>query len=221
MSLTIVSDTHLMPEFEKEKFDFLVKILEKTDRVIVNGDFWDGYFWNFEDFVKSPWKKLFPLLKKKQTIYITGNHDREYLIEKKLAKKLFCKEVLLEYETKINGKIYHIEHGHRVLPFSDVKLNLDLRNKLIKTILKTVKLTEKAIFKTPAKKLLKELYYKSKAKEIKKRVKKKDGIFYIFGHVHYATLDIKNQIATSGSIEYGVGEWIEIKNEILLKRKNF
>ncbi len=221
MKLLIISDTHLMPEFEKEKFEFLAKVLEGADRVVVNGDFWDGYFWDFEDFVNSPWKKLFPLLKRKGAIYITGNHDREYLIDKKLAKKLFCKEVLLEWRIKLNGKTYHIEHGHRILPFSDVKLNLDLRNKAIRSLLKTVKLVEKALFKTPARRLLKDFYYKSKAEEIKRKVKKKDGVFYIFGHVHYPTLDKEKGIATSGSIEYGEASFIEITKAVKLKEVKY
>ena len=221
MKLLIISDTHLDPYFEKEKFEFLAKILEKADRVVINGDFWDGYFWDFQNFVKSPWKKLFPLLKRKGAIYITGNHDREYLIDKKLAKKLFCKEVVLQWKIKLNGKTYHVEHGHRILPFSDVKLNLDLRNKAIRGVLKTVKLAEKALFKTPVRRLVKDFYYKSKAEEMKRKVKRKDGVFYIFGHVHYPTFDKERGIATSGSIEYGEASFIEVGKEVKLINQKY
>ena len=210
-----------MPYFEKEKFKFLAKIIEKADKVVINGDFWDGYFRDFKDFAKSPWKKLFPLLKKKSTIYITGNHDIEYLVDKKLAKKLFCQEVFIQWEVKLNGINYHIEHGHRILPFTDIKFNLDLRNRLIRNLLKSVKITEKIIFKTPLKKLVREFYFKAKAKEIKKRVDKKKGVFYIFGHVHYPTLDLKEKIATSGSIEYGEASFIKIEEKIKLINKAY
>jgi len=68
MKILIFSDTHLTSKFDQEKFDFLKKIVNSSDRVIINGDFWDSWFTNFDDFVKSRWNKLFPLLKKKNTM---------------------------------------------------------------------------------------------------------------------------------------------------------
>jgi predicted MPP superfamily phosphohydrolase len=76
MQTLIFSDTHLTKGFNRKKYEFLREIIEPVDRVIINGDFWDGYLTSFDKFVNSEWQKLFPLLKEKQTIYLYGNHDK-------------------------------------------------------------------------------------------------------------------------------------------------
>ncbi len=83
MKTIVLSDTHLYEEFDEKKFNFLKRIISKVDRVIINGDFWDSYICSFSDFINSPWKKLFPLLKTKKTVYIYGNHDKKSLTDKK------------------------------------------------------------------------------------------------------------------------------------------
>ncbi|MBI3955332.1 metallophosphoesterase, partial [Candidatus Gottesmanbacteria bacterium] len=76
MHTIIISDLHLTRRFEKRKFNFLKKIIERSDQVVINGDLWDYYFSSFSQFVRSPWRQLFPLLKEKKTVYLYGNHDR-------------------------------------------------------------------------------------------------------------------------------------------------
>ncbi|KUK82735.1 MAG: Metallo-dependent phosphatase, partial [Microgenomates bacterium 39_6] len=77
MKTLIFSDTHLTDRLDPKKMAFLKKIINKADQVIINGDFWDGAFISFDQFLSSPWQELFSLLKKKQTIYIYGNHDKK------------------------------------------------------------------------------------------------------------------------------------------------
>jgi len=70
MKILVFSDTHLTDRFDQGKFRFLQKIINFSDQVIINGDFWDSWFTNFDDFVNSEWRKLFPILLKKRAIYI-------------------------------------------------------------------------------------------------------------------------------------------------------
>ena len=85
MKILVISDVHLDNAFEKPKYRFLKKIIRRADRVIINGDFWDGYLVKFQQFIQSPWKSLFPLLKSKKTIYIYCNHDKKILSDKHTA----------------------------------------------------------------------------------------------------------------------------------------
>lgn len=70
MKTLIFSDTHLTKKFDLKKFLFLKRIIESADQVIINGDFWDSWFSDFNGFLKSGWKDLFHSLKEKETIYI-------------------------------------------------------------------------------------------------------------------------------------------------------
>ena len=69
MSIVIFSDTHLY-KFDPKKYNFLKKIISKAEKVIINGDFCEGFLMTFTEFVNSPWNKLFTSLRKKNNIYI-------------------------------------------------------------------------------------------------------------------------------------------------------
>jgi len=43
MKIAIFSDTHLRLPFEERKFKFLERVIKNVERIIINGDFWDGY----------------------------------------------------------------------------------------------------------------------------------------------------------------------------------
>jgi len=62
MNILVFSDTHLYLPFDQKKFNFLKKIISESGQVIINGDFFDGYMNKFDEFCKSSWNKLFPLL---------------------------------------------------------------------------------------------------------------------------------------------------------------
>jgi len=82
--ILLFSDSHLHPPiFKKAYFDRLVNLIEQADQVIINGDFWEGYFYSFDQFVNSKWNQLFPLLKQKHTIYLPGNHDLMSKLDKR------------------------------------------------------------------------------------------------------------------------------------------
>ncbi len=54
MKTLIFSDTHLTNKPDPKRMAFLKKIINEADRVIINGDFWDGVFISFDQFLSSP-----------------------------------------------------------------------------------------------------------------------------------------------------------------------
>ena len=114
MKTIIFSDTHLTARLEPDKFAYLVKILRDADKVIINGDFWDCYDTDFDTFMQSDWKKLFPLLKQKKAIYLFGNHDPELLMDDRI--KQFCSKAQDIYKFKQNKYEFVVRHGHRIVP---------------------------------------------------------------------------------------------------------
>ena len=88
------------------------KIIREADRVIIAGDFWDGWFLTFGEFIESEWSKLFPLLKEKHTIYIYGNHDIESACDERVS--LFCDKAEHCYDFELGKNSYHVTHGNRI-----------------------------------------------------------------------------------------------------------
>jgi len=117
MKVALISDTHLSPKFYREKFEKLKEIITDSDKVIINGDFWDNNFTNFEKFVNSKWSQLFELLLSKDTIYLYGNHDPLNELDERY--KLFSKELKKSIEVKIGKNNYHITHGDNLLTYGD------------------------------------------------------------------------------------------------------
>ncbi|HEX7018032.1 MAG TPA: metallophosphoesterase family protein [Patescibacteria group bacterium] len=112
MQIAVFSDTHLTDKFEPQLYQALKKMIESADQVIINGDFWDGFLVSFDAFVNSKWKQLFPLFKKKNTIYIYGNHDPEHLCDDRVS--LFSVTQTLHHDLKVGKYLYKIQHGHLV-----------------------------------------------------------------------------------------------------------
>ncbi|MBU0975371.1 MAG: metallophosphoesterase family protein [Patescibacteria group bacterium] len=113
MKTVIFSDTHLTPQFDLLKFKVLRSIIQDADRVIINGDFWDGFFCSFGDFIESKWKYLFPLLKSKNTLYIGGNHDDENYVDDRHT--LFSNSAVKSYILNTPDKQLVITHGHKIV----------------------------------------------------------------------------------------------------------
>ena len=51
--ILIFSDSHLSPRFNQAYFNKLANLIEQADQVIINGDFWEGYFYSFDEFLNS------------------------------------------------------------------------------------------------------------------------------------------------------------------------
>jgi len=209
MNILVFSDTHLYLPFEQKKFDYLKKIIEPADQVIINGDFFDGYMISFEDFVNSRWNKLFPLLKSKKAIYIYGNHDQEKFSDKRV--KLFSVIQKDNYQLTINNQQFYFEHGQkiRVTPDTTWKLSKEILHygmsigHFIRRLM--VKVFGK-IFIT-----LRFAYRNVKSKRrIFKMYRPQNNEIYIIGHNHFGEVDEKNHFAASGMILYGFAQYLTI-----------
>ena len=205
MKILVLSDTHLTPRFEQKKFEFLGNIIQKSDSVIINGDFWDAYLSSFEHFIDSPWKKLFPLLKKKNSIYIYGNHDAESFSDKKYLMHFSSKQ-LHSYSLNIEGYKYEIEHGHRLLR-NGLK-NPKIITKTTRLKIKIIDAVEYSVSNSSYKIFNRTLSVLNKG--IKKKLSKfvKPNVRYIFGHTHAQELDLENQFINTGFSKHGFAEYM-------------
>lgn len=209
MKLLVFSDTHLTGYVEEKKFNLLKDIISKADKVVINGDFWDGYLSSFDEFLYSGWKNLFPLLKRKKTIYVYGNHDNKQFQHTQLSRQ-FSDIQTDRYKIRIGKKTYIFEHGNRLLPFGDEdalqaqikstfnRLSSKIEGLMIKTFgVHYQRFLQKynEIIKT---KLMKEL--------------KKDE-FYVCGHTHSAEIDRKNHFINTGVIKDGLAQYIHISEK--------
>jgi len=208
MSTIIISDTHLTSRFNAKKFKYLKKILSQTDKVIINGDFWDGYLVSFDKFIKSKWQKLFPLLKSKKTIYIYGNHDSRKLTNQKIS--FFTKDQHDSLDIKVGNKDLHIQHGHAIAPEIDDLFPWIFRRKPIVYLseinerLKTRLRGEKFLAKYQSvNDKIKDWYFKSLPR----------NKILVCGHSHFAELDLDNNFINSGLIRHGYARYLKIKGD--------
>ncbi len=201
MKYLIFSDTHLTPKFEPKKFEVLKSAIEQVDRVIINGDFWEGMAYSFNDFVTSTWaKELFPLLKKKQAIYLFGNHDKESLADSRT--NLFSGRQMKQYNFKSGKNTYFVEHG-------DLLLHLPELPAFSRVILESV---ENIIFKILGKTFIRFAYSRFN-NHIKNKItgRFKENEFLVTGHTHFAEIDTDSRYINSGFNNYGIAQYLFIE----------
>lgn len=213
MKTLIFSDTHLLPFFDQKKANFLIKIINSADRIIINGDFWDGDLWSFDEFIKSPWKQLFPLLKSKKTIYIYGNHDK---ISKNDARvELFSDEQMLEVRLTYGKRTFIITHGDQY----DLTFHKWFKNPLGKLLvhsklfLYTIMLGEAILMRFWDKRISqKRLRWINE--EIKNQMESRSfsNTWTVCGHTHSAEIDLENQFVNSGFVRAGLGQYLTIND---------
>ncbi len=204
MRTLIFADTHLGKRFEEKKFKFLESIIADVDQVIINGDFWEGVGNSFEDFINSPWRHLFPLLKNKKTIYIFGNHDEKKLTNSKV--NLFSHQQTDRYELKSNGSVFICEHGNRLISFTN---DSDFPKSVL--VSKTLDSIEKLMIKVFNKKVF-EFICRRFNKVIKKKIKQEllPNQYFVCSHTHVAEVDKNNRFINTGLIKHGLGQYIPI-----------
>jgi len=214
MNYLIISDTHLGPQFDKPVCDFLTELIQQYDQVIIVGDLWEGYLWRFDDFVKSPWSGLFPLLKQKQATYIHGNHDHQGFVDERV--KLFSDSSLNEFTLNHNQTTYHFEHGHKYHLTQDLLFKVPLlpwsiqslifRANLVITDLNLRQTSEdRNVFNgnEDANILIKKLIRPTIAEET----------WYVCGHTHFPELDTEQRFANSGRIRRGYGSYLTLTEQ--------
>jgi len=111
MRLLVISDLHICngDSFgtfgwsDKDFIKVLKKIIKKNkvDQVILNGDIYELYKYEYED-IKKQHKDIIKYFKKLKCIYICGNHD------------FLCDHGVTHYTIEnTQGQKIHIEHGHK------------------------------------------------------------------------------------------------------------
>ncbi len=113
MKYLIISDTHLTDHLEKRKYRFLMNLIAPFENIIIDGDFWEARYVDTKKFLNSKYTPLFDLLKSKNTTYIYGNHDPEY-VAKEIAERVSNKQSKM-VKLQVGKNKFHIEHGHRFL----------------------------------------------------------------------------------------------------------
>ena len=213
MKTLVFSDTHLGKVFDENKFYFLQKIIQKADTVIIAGDFWEGLQITFNDFVSSPWKALFPLLKKKNTIYVFGNHDFKELTDQRVS--LFSSKQTDQYTFQSGRKTFVVEHGHR-FPLIFVTITRHISKNITRFTHKNLIIGHQmeSVCITLFGKKFKESVGKLANKSIKKRLGKEfnDQKIFICGHTHSQEIDLKEHFVNTGMIRLGIGQYIIIEN---------
>lgn len=112
MKTVIISDTHLSNRVYRKKYYYLKSVIEQADRVVVAGDFWDGFLTSFDKFLDSKWRLLFPLLLERQAIYLYGNHDRAEWCDERV--RLFSVEQGITTTLELGDQTYFVAHGHTI-----------------------------------------------------------------------------------------------------------
>ncbi|PIZ64025.1 hypothetical protein COY16_00450 [Candidatus Roizmanbacteria bacterium CG_4_10_14_0_2_um_filter_39_13] len=208
MKTLIFSDSHLTQQFEENKFKYLHHIISSSDQVIINGDFWDGFIISFDQFFNSKWNKLFPLLKKKKTIYIFGNHDSQRLNDLDRIKH-FSDIQSMSHTFIEEGKIFTIEHGQRYFP-TELN-NINANSPYFRRISKFVKFTERIIAHISGD-TYQKLLIKNNRKLKKHLPNKSDHSYFIFGHTHSPEVDWSLNFINSGIMCHGLAQYVLIKD---------
>ncbi len=202
MKYLIFSDSHLTPRFDRRKFIILKEAIEQADRVIINGDFWEGFNTKFDDFVTSEWSTtLFPLLKKKKAVYLYGNHDKKSASDNRTS--LFSDAQDYSFTFKSGKHTYRVEHGDRLIKLPDLSF-------LTLAFLETV---EDILTKVFGKLFLQTVYGR-----LNKKIKKdtanslKPNEFLVTGHTHCAEIDLKSRYINDGFIKHRIAQYIFIEN---------
>lgn len=209
MSTLIISDTHLCEPFDQKKCDYLKKLFESHDTIILNGDFWEGYWYTFEEFLASKWSVLFPVLKVKKAIYIYGNHDRETYSDSR--REVFCGWAGWRYEKTMGSTHYIFEHGNRLALKFDEKMHMQRVSRLFFT---PFYFLEMGIVKVFGLKFFHLLFGKLN-RQIKRQLRHelKPGEVFVCGHTHVRELSLKSQFVNTGVNKYGFSEYALIDEQ--------
>lgn len=204
MKTVVISDTHLSGKVYPKKFRYLKSIIEDADKVILAGDFWDGFVVSFDKFVNSEWQMLFPLLRERQAVYLYGNHDRPEWCDERVS--LFSVKSGADTSLSVGGQLYHITHGHTILTPYDDRLPV-LNHKVPLRIGSHIDLAHKAIW---GKRFLgrKSRINAPMAKWAANNLSEEQVL--ITGHSHYPEIDLSRRFINSGFIGLGYGNYVVI-----------
>jgi len=218
-NILVVSDFHLNTTFDKKKFDYIYNLFNKYDQIVMNGDFWSCYSCTFDEFLKSKWNELFPLMLKKECIYIHGNHDRKLWCDERV--NLFS--ILTSDSYTLDMQTYGVilEHGHLIVGDS-------ITNETFMKIHRFLKIDKYnyALQDFLLKKLGREKYsYPGKYinKKFKEEVKRRqiEGRYLITSHSHAAEISLEDKYINVGFIRGGYASYILLNEKINLVKETY
>ena len=217
MNTFIFSDTHLGPKFEEKKFNFLKHKIQKADQVIINGDFWEGYLYSFNQFLSSPWSLLFPFLKEKKAVYLYGNHDKKIVSSEKVS--LFSDIQTDRHLQKLNGHTLVFEHGNRLWNSGD---SFVARNTTVEVATVLTDKLENVLTHSGSKKYQKLLLSKYN-QIIKDKLKDelKPNEIFVCGHTHLAEFNLSVQFINSGIIRHGLAQYLEVWGTTIIPKEEW
>jgi UDP-2,3-diacylglucosamine pyrophosphatase LpxH len=220
MKTLIISDIHLTPLFNQNKFDYLKKLFNRFDRIIVNGDLYDGYLFSFDQFAQSKWKPLLEILRSKKTMYFYGNHDKGTWIKGKAEKYVDYTDKV--HKVKYGKYLLWMEHGDLINRSIAEKIPW-AANRITAWIVHFIRIWGVIIFGDSFYKKLNP-YHILVHKDLKSWAKQnlKDGQILICGHSHTACLDLENHYANSGFVGQGWASYLVLEdNEIKLVEERY
>lgn len=214
MRILIFSDSHLYLPVDEKKLVFLKKIIKSADRVIINGDFYDSYMIKFDEFIKSKWNELFPLLKSKKAIYIYGNHDARKSSDKR--SELFSEIQAERYKIKTPARTFIFEHGQKTRITADVSHNIEWKYLHMAIVIGHFM---RGLLVSLFGKLFLWLRFSYRNRNSKKRIAKMykpaENEVYVIGHNHWGEVDLENNFAASGAILYGYAQYLTIEDGVI------
>ncbi len=213
----VLSDIHCTKVFDQQKCDYLLKLFEQSEQVIINGDLWSYYIQDFDSFVDSKWNKLFPALKTKNCIYIHGNHDRKHWCDDRV--NLFSVYNDYEYFFPISdNKELHISHGHLIsndsiqnetyIKFNRALFDFNRLNRSYKFYI----LLNKLLLK-----ILKEQRYSGLLRYLNKphyrfAASLSSNQILVTGHTHAPEFSPKKKHINVGFVNFGLAYYLNIQN---------
>lgn len=223
MKILIFSDTHLTTKFKQKKFNFLKRIIQDSDKVIIAGDFWEGKLITFDEFVNSEWNQLFPILKDKQAVYVFGNHDKKSFSDSRTSD--FSDKQTQEYIFKEGKNTYIVRHGDtQKIKYSLIKNVMSITNMSEKFFMKHLHEDLEHIFVKLFGRNMLQLLFKKYNTVIKNSERKnlKENTFFICGHTHAAEIDLHNNFINTGIIRHGLGQYVTVEeNKINLHEEKY
>lgn len=207
MHILVISDLHLTRRVEHRRLNLLKALIGKADRVIINGDFWEGYIISFDQFLTSGWSVLFPILRKKNTVYLFGNHDAErFSDERTEAFSVFQGQ---NYALEQSGKRYYFEHGDRLAKIGKEPLDRTLNTQIR---FRTSLFIQDMIFRSLGPYAIKFAYDKLNTR-IKNGMEGHEYDMLFFGHTHVPTYEPEHRYVNTGFINYGVATYAMIDTD--------
>ncbi|MFA5776490.1 MAG: metallophosphoesterase family protein [Patescibacteria group bacterium] len=211
MSTLVFSDTHFTKKFHQRQFDALKKLISESDKIIINGDFWEGFSISFDEFLKSEWNKLFPLLKQKDTVYIYGNHDDKVFSDNRIYQ--FCNKAADEYCMDTPKQKYLFRHGQDILfpKYSHDRHQKNIKRAgsfWIKMYIKITRFIQNTIFNLLGAYAL-PFFFNYISKDLRNKTSSLQYLL-VCGHTHRPYLNKKNNFIDTGFFDYGWANYLII-----------